>query len=187
MALYGGIHSFLAGQRPRLLARRLFGEAGRRWYRLAYNLLAGLLLLPILLLVRILPDAPLYTIPMPLMLVTMALQGVAILSMIFVVYETGILAFVGLAPEEERTPQLVTNGAYHWMRHPLYTASLVVLWLFPTMGWNLLAFTLGATIYILIGIRFEERRMLRVYGKKYADYRRRTPMLFPLPGFLRRE
>ena len=183
MGIYGGIHSFLAGQRPRLLARRRFGNAGRRWYRLAYNLLAGFTLVGVLALIRLLPDAPLYRIPMPLMLVTMALQGIGILSMILVVHETGILAFTGLILEEALPPQLVTDGLYRVMRHPLYAGSLLVLWLFPTMSWNLLAFNLGATIYILVGIYFEERRLLRQFGKKYADYRKKTPMLFPLPTF----
>jgi len=177
MGIYGGIHSILAGQRPRLLARRLFGAAGRRWYRLAYNLQAGFLLVLVLALVRLLPDTVIYRIPMPIMLVTMALQGIAILAMIFVVHETGILTFVGLSSEEARPPHLVTDGLYHWLRHPL------VVWLFPTMSWNLLAFNIGATIYILIGIRFEERRLLREYGKKYGDYRKKTGMLFPKPIF----
>jgi protein-S-isoprenylcysteine O-methyltransferase Ste14 len=186
MAIFGGIHSVLAGQGPRLLARRLFGEAGRRWYRLGYNLLAGIILIGVVALVRILPDKVIFRIPMPLMLLTMAMQGIAILSMIFVVHETGILVFVGLVSEETQKPQLATGGIYRFMRHPLYTASLVVLWLFPIMSWNILAFDLGATAYIMVGIHFEELRLLRQFGKKYADYRRRTPMLFPLPGFLRK-
>jgi protein-S-isoprenylcysteine O-methyltransferase Ste14 len=183
MGIYGGLHSFLAGQRPRLLARRLFGAAGRRWYRLAYNLVAGFALILVLALIRALPDEPIYRIPMPIMLVTMALQGIGILSIILVLYETGIRAFVGLSTEDAQQPHLVTDGLYQVMRHPLYAGTLLLLWLFPTMSWNLLAFNLGATLYILLGIRFEERRLLREYGKKYADYRKKTPMLFPLPGF----
>ncbi len=186
MGIYGGLHSILASQRPRLLARRLFGEAGRRWYRLAYNLAAGLTLLVVLALTRLLPDAVIYRIPMPLVLVTMAAQGVAILSMVYVVHETGIMTFVGLISEEAQPPQLNTRGLYHWMRHPLYTASLIVLWLLPTMSWNLLAFNLGATAYILIGIRFEERKLLKEYGKKYADYRKKTGMLLPLPRMFKK-
>ena len=186
MGIYGGLHSLLAGQRPRLLARRWFGAAGRRWYRLAYNLLAGFGLVLVLALVRLLPDELIFRIPMPWLLLTMAVQGIAILSIIFVVYETGIMTFIGLASEEDQPPHLVTQGLYRWMRHPLYTASLLVVWLYPTLSWNWLAFDLGATIYILVGIQFEERKLLREYGKKYADYRRRTPMLFPLPRFLKK-
>jgi methanethiol S-methyltransferase len=179
MGGYGLIHTLLAGERPRLWARRRMGAAGRRWYRLAYNLLAGLALLLILLLMRSLPDAVIYRIPMPWVLVSMGLQGVAILSMLLVVHETGILTFIGLVSEEDQPPQLVTNGLYRWVRHPLYTGGLLIIWLASTMTWNLLALCIGATAYILIGIHFEERKLLREYGKKYADYRRRTSMLVP--------
>ena len=179
MGVYGLIHSLLAGERPRLWARRRLGAPGKRWYRLAYNLLAGFGLLAILLLERGLPDEIIYRIPMPWMLLSMSLQGAALLSMLLVVHETGILPFIGLVSEESQPPQLITSGLYHWVRHPLYTATLLVIWLMPNMTWNLLAICAGATVYILIGVRFEERKLLRQFGKKYADYRRRTGMLIP--------
>ena len=47
-AFYGVVHSWLASQRMKDWARRTFGLSGERWYRLAYNLLAGLALLPLL-------------------------------------------------------------------------------------------------------------------------------------------
>jgi protein-S-isoprenylcysteine O-methyltransferase Ste14 len=53
----------------------------------------------------------------------------------------------------------------------------------PLMSWNVLAFNLGITLYILVGILFEERKLLAEFGQLYADYRRRVPML--LPGFKR--
>jgi protein-S-isoprenylcysteine O-methyltransferase Ste14 len=38
---------------------------------------------------------------------------------------------------------------------------------------------LALTVYILIGIIFEERKLLREFGQEYADYRSVTPMLIP--------
>jgi protein-S-isoprenylcysteine O-methyltransferase Ste14 len=35
------------------------------------------------------------------------------------------------------------------------------------------------TIYILIGIIFEERKLLREFGQAYVDYKSMTPMLLP--------
>ena len=73
----------------------------------------------------------------------------------------------------------MTGGLYRWVRHPLYTCSLLLLWLVPTMTWNLLALAIGLTVYILMGIVFEERKLLREFGPAYAEYRRRTPGLIP--------
>jgi protein-S-isoprenylcysteine O-methyltransferase Ste14 len=35
------------------------------------------------------------------------------------------------------------------------------------------------TIYVLVGIYFEERKLLREFGDAYAQYRSMTPMLLP--------
>ncbi len=47
------------------------------------------------------------------------------------------------------------------------------------MSWNVLAFNLGATAYILVGILFEERKLIAAFGDQYATYREQTPMLIP--------
>jgi protein-S-isoprenylcysteine O-methyltransferase Ste14 len=44
---------------------------------------------------------------------------------------------------------------------------------------NSLTVYIGATIYILIGTYFEERKLLREFGEEYAKYRQNTPMLIP--------
>jgi protein-S-isoprenylcysteine O-methyltransferase Ste14 len=35
------------------------------------------------------------------------------------------------------------------------------------------------TLYVQIGIIFEERKLLREFEKKYIDYKSTTPMLLP--------
>ena len=87
-------------------------------------------------------------------------------------------------PEDTTPPRLVTDGLYRYVRHPLYTAGLVFIWLLPIMTWNLLALNIGLTAYILIGATFEERKLLSQFGETYADYRRKTPMLIPGTGFI---
>ena len=180
MGIYGLVHSLLAGQRAKALAQRGFGPAGQRWYRLFFNLVSVVTFLPVLACVRLLPDKLLYRIPMPWMLGSMALQATAILVMLMAVHDTGILPFVGLAPEEEKLPpHLVTDSVYHYLRHPLYICGLVVLWLFPVMTATFMAFNIAATVYVVIGIPLEERKLRRAFGAPYEAYRRRTPMLIP--------
>ena len=97
--------------------------------------------------------------------------------------QTGIGSFVGLRqmllPEDTSPLRLVTGGFYRYVRHPLYTAGLVFIWLFPIMTCNLLALNIGLTLYIIAGAYFEERKLLLEFGEAYAEYRRKTPMLIP--------
>ena len=188
--LYGLLHSLLASHAAKRLAQMHWGQAARRWYRLGYSLLGGLLLLPIFVLVWKLPDRLIYQIPLPWMLLTGLVQLAAAFGLFFGVLQTGGLRFVGLQQalnggrSEEliagrSKEDLVISGLYRWVRHPLYTCGLIILWLTPLMSWNVLALNLGLTAYLWIGIRFEERKLLAEFGQAYADYQRRTPALLP--------
>jgi protein-S-isoprenylcysteine O-methyltransferase Ste14 len=49
----------------------------------------------------------------------------------------------------------------------------------PSMTTNRLTLYICLTIYILLGIYFEERKLLHEFGPKYEEYRAKTPMLIP--------
>lgn len=68
---------------------------------------------------------------------------------------------------------------YRRVRHPLMASFLVAFWAAPTMTIGHALFAAGMTAYILVGIRFEERDLLRSHGSTYADYLSRVPMLLP--------
>jgi protein-S-isoprenylcysteine O-methyltransferase Ste14 len=181
--VYGLVHSLLASLKAKALARRWFGPSGARWFRLVYNLVASLTLLPVLALPVLLPDKVLYRIPLPWLSLTLALQAAAVLGALIGLRHTGAGEFLGLrqlqAPGEASPPRLVTRGLYRYVRHPLYTAGLVFIWLMPLMSCNLLALNIGLSLYIWIGALVEERKLLHEYGEAYAEYQRRTPMLIP--------
>ncbi len=73
----------------------------------------------------------------------------------------------------------VTPGPYRLVRHPLYVGWLTIFWATPTMTVAHLVFSIATTSYILIAIQFEERDLVREYGSRYEQYRRRVPMLLP--------
>ncbi len=184
--VYGAVHSALASLAAKARARRWFGNLGERTYRLLYNLFAVLSLLPVLALTGLLPDRLLYSIPFPWVGITLVGQLLAVLALVVGLLQTGPASFFGirqlLTPEQDResaAPRLVVTGLYRWVRHPLYTAGLVFIWLVPRMTLNLLAFNLGATIYIILGAILEERKLQHEFGEAYARYRQTTPMLIP--------
>jgi len=188
--IYGLVHSVLASLRVKELVHRWLGSSADRWFRLTYNFLAVVLLIPVLLLPVILIDKEIYSIPMPWTLITFAGQILAVIILILGLKQTGISSFAGFrqlfTPERVNPPKLVTNGLYRFVRHPLYTAGLLFIWLIPVMTWNLLALNIGLTIYIVVGAHFEERKLHREYGQAYQIYKLKTPMLVPFFPRLKR-
>lgn len=185
--LYGFLHSFLASHLSKKWAERVFGQAARRFYRLVYILFALVSLLPLLALVRVLPDQAIYALPLPWLLISMLVQGLAGLGLMAAVSQTDPWSFIGLrqistAPALSSTlgsGELVTSGLYRYVRHPIYTFTLLAIWMFPLVSWNILAVMIGLTVYIFVGIYFEERKLIAEFGQAYVDYRARTPVLLP--------
>ena len=183
-AVYGLVHSLFASLSAKARAGSWLGNSAQRYYRLFFNIQSVVTILPVLYLSARLPDAPLYTISLPWLTLTLALQFAGAVGLLVGVMQTGLFSFLGLdalRPGWQPRPAVfVSGGLYRWVRHPLYTCGLLVLWLAPVMTWNTLSFSLGLTAYILVGIYYEERKLLREFGPDYADYQQRTPMLIPL-------
>jgi protein-S-isoprenylcysteine O-methyltransferase Ste14 len=76
-------------------------------------------------------------------------------------------------------PQFSTPGLYRFVRHPMQSGLLLFLWATPTMTVGGLLFAGGLTLYILIGLRFEERSLRASFGSAYTDYAARVPALLP--------
>jgi protein-S-isoprenylcysteine O-methyltransferase Ste14 len=182
--LWAIVHSLTASHRAKEMAARLFGEAATaRYYRLGYNLFSAVTFLPLLVLLVLLPDQPLYRIPAPWLYLALAGQAAAALAALVGVLQTGVWDFVGLAqltrPAQPEQNRLTVHGLYRYVRHPLYTAGLVFLWLTPEMTVNRLVLWVILSLYFIIGAYFEERKLLREFGQQYAEYKARTPMLLP--------
>ncbi len=96
----------------------------------------------------------------------------------------GILAVLGTpaAPPHLQlfgTDRLVISGVYGWVRHPMLVAGLLFL-LTSGPSLNNIVYTAMYTAYMVIGGYYEERRMIKVFGKDYRRYQRRVGAFFPL-------
>ncbi|WP_373002999.1 isoprenylcysteine carboxylmethyltransferase family protein [Hyphomonas sp.] len=68
---------------------------------------------------------------------------------------------------------------YKLVRHPMMTGVLISLWAIPELTISRLVFTLAMTVYVLVGVYFEEKTLVADLGEEYDAYRRTTPGLIP--------
>jgi protein-S-isoprenylcysteine O-methyltransferase Ste14 len=71
---------------------------------------------------------------------------------------------------------------YARMRHPLYVGWFLAFWATPSMTAGHLLLALGFSSYILVAVLFEERDLLKYFGRQYAEYQRRVPRFLPSFG-----
>ena len=76
------------------------------------------------------------------------------------------------------THRLVVDGVYGWVRHPMLVAGLLFL-LTSGPSLNNIIYTAMYLAYMLIGGYYEERRMVRIFGDDYLDYRRHVGAFTP--------
>ncbi|MCP4139227.1 MAG: isoprenylcysteine carboxylmethyltransferase family protein [Chloroflexi bacterium] len=183
VVFWGIVHSVMASLKFKATLEKLLGKKVMRFYRLFYNVFSAISFLPILWLMRVMPDHTLYEISAPWLYVMLFGQFLALVGLIVGLFQTDVWEFTGLrqiiAPNGEENGKLVIKGLYKYVRHPLYTFGLLFIWLTPVMTINMLVMYISATIYIVIGAYFEERKLLREFGNAYVAYQSNTPMLLP--------
>ena len=77
--------------------------------------------------------------------------------------------------------QLVTDGLYKYIRHPLYLGEILrnlgVVILFSSV-YGILIVTLSS-IFLLFRIQIEEKMLIVVFGEEYKEYARNTKKIIP--------
>lgn len=86
-------------------------------------------------------------------------------------------------PRMMKEQSLITRGPYQFIRHPIYTAFLLILGstLLISANWFIGFSWIGMTILeVASRIDFEENLMLEYFGDEYRAYMKRTGRLLPL-------
>ncbi len=183
--LYGLIHSGLACPAAKFWFKTRFPHRFRA-YRLLFNLVAGLLLVPPLWLLFSYPGAALWQWPQVAGWIADAAALAALAGFLWSmkIYDSG--EFLGLrqlrqaSSEPDRPAPLRLSRAHRLVRHPWYSFGLVILWT-REMNAALLVTALILTLYIVVGSRREENDLIERYGEQYREYRRRVPAFIPTP------
>lgn len=90
--------------------------------------------------------------------------------------------WLGLFSKTYRHPSFRVTYFYKFIRHPIYLGLLLGIWSTPLMTLGHLLFAMGMSVYVLIGIQFEERDLEMFLGEDYRRYKQRVPMLIPNLG-----
>ena len=76
-------------------------------------------------------------------------------------------------------PEFRTPALYRIVRHPMQLGVAIMFLATPHMTVGHLLFAGAMIAYILVGLYFEERALVRLFGDQYRAYQARVPMLIP--------
>jgi protein-S-isoprenylcysteine O-methyltransferase Ste14 len=180
--LYGLIHSLFAAKWMKNLFFRFMGS-WFKYYRLIYSTLATIMLIPILWYQSTLSQRMLFPQQVITLFtgLTMAASGIMVVKVSFHHYDLKeFLGMYQLKGAHWEGP-LKTEGILSTVRHPLYSGSILAL-----LGYVIFAPTLTNLVmaiclimYFIIGIHFEEKKLILEFGDHYREYRRQVPALIP--------
>ncbi len=176
--IYFFLHSFLANESVKLKLAKLF-RLSQNGYRMAYNLFNFVALALLLLLLYTVPSALLYEKSPATTVAGAIIALVGSIIMFLSVKNYDLATFFGFRSETKMPLQI--KGLNKYVRHPLYSGTIVLVLGFcialPYIkDW---LFLLLMIIYILIGMQYEERKLVLWFGDDYKNYQKKVKRLIP--------
>jgi protein-S-isoprenylcysteine O-methyltransferase Ste14 len=185
-AAYCAIHSYLISIAfTNLMMRKL--KKYYAFYRMFYVLLSFVLLFPIINYSDQIDDKVIIVYSQSLSAVRYALAwgSVGMFAWAFF-FNYDALSFFGIrqilnlnkGKDNSADGELKRNGLLGLMRHPMYFALILFLWCHTFRMLDIIV-NIVLTIYIIIGARLEERKLILEFGETYIGYQDEVPMLIP--------
>ena len=81
-----------------------------------------------------------------------------------------------------KNEELATDGAYRFVRHPLYTGNILLVIGFALAGsrwWGIPVALFFFWFYYPTAIEYEDRKLRRIFGAAWERWSARTPALMP--------
>jgi methanethiol S-methyltransferase len=186
--LHSALIAFVVTDRLRRKAPKAF-----RYYRILYNLFAVVSLLPILFYTFSLRGAPVVAWTGLWRIVPILMGAAALFFFIAGGRRYDFLQFLGLRQIKQESTcsvltedcSLDTGGILSVVRHPWYSAGLLVVWARP-LDVTAIVTNLVVCGYFVVGAILEERKLKAHFGSRYADYQQRVSMFFPIKWARRR-
>ena len=156
-----------------------------RYFRLGYNTVSAFGLLVLLIYNGTIKSNLLFPQgeTLKFLALVFAAFGVIIIKQAFKRYN--VKEFMGFRSEERQ--ELDTGGILSYVRHPLYSGTILIVigfFLFSPYLSSLVS-AICILLYLVIGIHLEERKLIKQFGDRYLEYKKKVPMLIPksLKGF----
>jgi protein-S-isoprenylcysteine O-methyltransferase Ste14 len=180
-----GLHSALIAITVTRFFERLLG-VHYRFYRLLFNMFAILTLAVVIRYQWSIRGLPVFEWEGYLRVVQVGLVLLGLLLFVLGARKYDARRFLGLTQIKDgvttgamtQSGDLDTSGISSVIRHPWYLALLLLIWARP-LDPSVIVLNAVFSVYIVIGARLEERKLVREFGEKYRDYQERVSMLLP--------
>ena len=183
LILYYATHSILANnQVKKWLTTHLIAP---KWYRINFNIFAIISLLAVVFLYKTTPKELLFDSGYLNQIVGSLLMLIGVILLKKAMKNYDLREFSGTAQLKNEGSKIIgklnTSGLNQYVRHPLYFAALFVFWglLLAVPNTGILAITIVSTVYLIIGTKLEEKKLVQEFGDAYLMYQKEVPMLTP--------
>lgn len=179
---FAAVHSLMASLRFKRLAVRVLGFRAEALYMHIFNIMAFLTISPLAYLLYKDPGQILYIVPSPwrwVMVSGQLIAGIITLRAFIDAPQRFKIRAQLSAPKTPEAGSLNIHGIYRWVRDPFLFSGLIVMVLTPFMTVNLLVIYFVATIYLYLGSRHWETRLVAQFGDEYREYQKQIHRVIP--------
>jgi len=179
--IYCALHSILAASKVKCILEKITGKFFR-YYRLSYSIFFSITLIGILYFQYSFKSVLLLNFPALkyFSILILLLPGLVIMGISIFKYFK-LLSGIRSLYQPKPAIHLKLEGIHKHVRHPLYLGTILFIWglffLFPMLN-NLIAVAI-ITLYTLIGIQFEEKKLIKEFGTAYTEYIKKVPAIIP--------